>query len=335
MNAGLKSLQVFRLDYNDIGDDGAIILAEGLKLHCSIQKLDLSSNKISATGVTALMRYACHLGNLSLRFNNIGDDGTREVAHKLKCKPIMKLDLSECGIGIDGAEALANAISSDRRVDLDLSSNDFGLSINELPVAMNFEPSTIEHSDSLRALRLTLSRNKIIGRECSYSIAFLSKFKELKKLILSDDTINPQGANVLTDYLLYSNNCHMFEYLNLSGNEISTFATDIAIKLLHHDNIKKINLACPHSFYFERRCTVRLCFRGLSSDAVLSFAREIESMQDFNYNQDYFPLIDINILKSDIPMDNQTTEAVLRELKNCSRVNKVVIGYNHREIATD
>ena len=41
----------------------------------------------------------------------------------------------------------------------------FGLSINELPLPLNFEPSTIEHSDSRGTLRLSLKQNERIGRE--------------------------------------------------------------------------------------------------------------------------------------------------------------------------
>ena len=58
-------------------------------------------------------------------------------------------------------------------VGLSLSHIDFGLSINELPVPVNFEPSTIEHSDSRGTLRLSLALNKRIGHECSDGIAFL------------------------------------------------------------------------------------------------------------------------------------------------------------------
>ena len=59
----------------------------------------------------------------------------------------------------------------------------------------------------------------------------------------------------------------------------------------------------------------------LSVDEVLSFARKIQLVQDFNYNQNYFSSIDIHM--TDIPMDTQTAMAVLRELKNCNRVKEV------------
>ena len=267
------------------------------------------------------MHYACPLRSLKFSYNDIGDDGAREVADKLKYNKCLKeLYLSWCGIGIDGAEALADAIPSDVMVDLHLSNTDFGLSINELSVPPNFEPSTIEHSDSRGTLRLFLTHNKRIGRECSDGVAFLSTFKKLRELNLSVNMINTQGAKVLTDFLLYSNNCHTFEHLNISGNgSISACVTDTAVKLLQHDNIKHINSI----FYLLKSSVVDLTGWRLSVDDVLYFAREIQLMQDFNYNQNYFSPIDIRM--SDIPMDTQTAMAVLRELKNCNRVKGVVI----------
>ena len=293
-SAGFKSLQVLILYNNDIGDDGAIILAEGLKFHCSLQELDLASNKIANTGVTALMHSSCPLITLGLGSNNIG---------------------------IDGAEALADAIPSDVMVDLNLSNTDFGLSINELPMPVNFEPSTIEHSDSRGTLSLKLLWNKRIGRECNDGTAFLSRFKKLRELKLSRNMITKQGAEVLTDYLLYSKNCHTLEYLDLSENKISTCVTDIAVKLLLHDNIKSCYLISSPLLHYQPGWVI-LSEWGYSGDDVLSFATEIQLMQDFNYNQNYFsPLI---IDTSDISLDTQTTKNVIRELKKCNRVKKVV-----------
>ena len=62
----------------------------------------------------------------------------------------------------------------------------------------------------------------------------------MRELGLSKNMINPLRAKVLTDNLLYSNNCHTLEDVNLSGNLFCV--TDTAVKLLHHDNIKHINL---------------------------------------------------------------------------------------------
>ena len=323
LDVKFKSLHVLNLSINDIGDDGAIILAEGLKFNCPLKELDLSRNNITSTGVTAIMHYACPLRSVDFSGNNIGDDGAKEVADKLKYKSLEELNLSQCDIGADGAEALADAIPSDVMVELHLSRTDFGLSLNELPVPLNFVPSTIEHSDSRGTLRLSLKYNMRIGRECSDGIAFLSRFKKLRKLKLSGNKSNTQGAKVLTDYLLYSNNCHTFEDLNLSHNRsLSACVTDTAVKLLLHDNIKCINLTQFHSYLYEPHM-VNLTGWRLSVDDVLYFARKIQLVQDFNYNQNYFSLIDIRM--TDIPMDTQTAMAVLRELKNCNRVKGVEI----------
>ena len=323
LNVKFKSLQVLNISYNDIRDDGAIILAEGLKFHCSLKILDLTFNNITSTGVTEIMHYACPLRRVDFSGNDIGDDGAKEVADKLKYKSLKELYLTRCDIGIDGAEVLADAIPSDVMVELNLSCTDFGLSINELHVPLNFEPSIIEHSDSRGKQRLFLKQNKRIGRECKDGIAFLSRFKKLRGLNLSNNMINTQGAKVLTDYLLYSNNCHTFDDLNLSGNRlISTCVTDTAIKLLQHDNIKLINSI---HLLLVSHCVVNLTHLRLGVDDVLSFAREIQLEQDFNYKQNYFS--PIYILMTDIPMDTQTAMAVLRELKNCNRVKGVEICY--------
>ena len=314
LNAGFKSLQVLSLCHNGIGNDGATILAEGLKFNCSLQKFYLSSNNITTTGVTALMHCPCPLRFLDLSYNVIGDDGARNVADKLKQKSLQELNLIDCDIGVDGVEALADAIPSNVMVELKMSDTTYGLSINELRMPVNFEPSTIEHSDSRGTLSLNLSHNKRIGRECSDGIATLSKFKNLRKLNLIYNMINAQGEKVLTDYVLYSDSCHKLEDLILSGYICRTYyETDIAEKLLHHDNIKTQHKP-QHMGLFNLK---------LNGDEVLSFAREIQLMQDFNYNQNYFSPIHIDM--TDIPMDTQTAVAVLRELKNCNRVKKVEI----------
>ena len=57
--AGYKLLEALNLAQNNIGDDGAIILAEGLRYHNSVKKLILSNNKITKIGAAALMNNTC------------------------------------------------------------------------------------------------------------------------------------------------------------------------------------------------------------------------------------------------------------------------------------
>ena len=204
---------------------------------------------------------------------------------------------------------------------MDISDSDIGKSINELAqAAENFEHSTIEHSNSCGTLVLNLSWNKKIGRECSDGIAFVRRFKKLKGLKLSENCICPQGAMVLADFVLYSSSCHVLECLNLSGNAISpNNVTKLALKLLHHDRLNSICL----SDLIDSYGTISLSGQQLNDDGVTSFARDIQLMQDFNYSQNFFSPICIEL--SDFPMDTQTAVAVLRKLKNCNRVKGVDI----------
>jgi len=87
----LSHLRYLALDFNNMGDDGAAILAEGLRHHHSLQKLGLRFNYITAKGITALMNYACPLSCLDLSYNDIGDDGARKIADKLKHSSIHQL----------------------------------------------------------------------------------------------------------------------------------------------------------------------------------------------------------------------------------------------------
>lgn len=47
------------LSSNSVGDNGSVALAEALKVNHSLQSLDLQSNSISNTGVSALTAALC------------------------------------------------------------------------------------------------------------------------------------------------------------------------------------------------------------------------------------------------------------------------------------
>ncbi|KXS10840.1 RNI-like protein [Gonapodya prolifera JEL478] len=78
-------MQVFFTD-NRIGDDGAQVVADALKINMTLTKL-------------------------LLRWNHIGVDGARAVADTLKVNTTLtQLILSDNGIGVDGARAVADAL---------------------------------------------------------------------------------------------------------------------------------------------------------------------------------------------------------------------------------
>ena len=71
-------LQGLDLSYNEIGDKGAIELADGLKDCKSLQSLNLKGNKIGDEGSIGLadkLKDCKSLQSLDLVGNNIGDEG--------------------------------------------------------------------------------------------------------------------------------------------------------------------------------------------------------------------------------------------------------------------
>ena len=73
---------------NEIGDDGAAALSEGLKYNKSLTTLNLSDNEICDDGATATLgeclKYNKSPTTLNLRENVIGDDGAAALVECLK-----------------------------------------------------------------------------------------------------------------------------------------------------------------------------------------------------------------------------------------------------------
>ncbi|MGC0371452.1 MAG: hypothetical protein DGJ47_000141 [Rickettsiaceae bacterium] len=109
-----SNLQELSLSANQIGDEGAIALAENLKKHnLQLKALNLSGNQIGDEGVAALTKNLQHqrLKILGLSNNQIGDEGAVALANYLKEHPALRiLNLHINQIGDEGAVALANSL---------------------------------------------------------------------------------------------------------------------------------------------------------------------------------------------------------------------------------
>jgi Ran GTPase-activating protein (RanGAP) involved in mRNA processing and transport len=109
------------LNVNDLGDEGATILASALQQNRTLAELGLASNGITQLGAatifTALaehralqkldLGYSPSTKVLSAKPNFIGDEGAREVAQFLRRNTtLQQLDLRHTGITSVGIEAL-------------------------------------------------------------------------------------------------------------------------------------------------------------------------------------------------------------------------------------
>jgi Ran GTPase-activating protein (RanGAP) involved in mRNA processing and transport len=100
-----------------LGDGGVSTLARNLgSRNTTLQKLTLSYNAITSTGVGVLldtMEHSCHITDLDLENNRIGNEGASLLARSLgnnALPNLTRLSLSYCGIGNDGFMALVSAL---------------------------------------------------------------------------------------------------------------------------------------------------------------------------------------------------------------------------------
>jgi hypothetical protein len=86
--------------YLQLGNDGAAVLTEGLLDYTTLRKLDLRSNDIGTEGalsIAALVNASASLTGLHLGMNGIGIAGAESLAQGLEFSSIQNLDLSDNG----------------------------------------------------------------------------------------------------------------------------------------------------------------------------------------------------------------------------------------------
>ena len=110
-NTSIKELELY---VNDIGPAGATAIAKALEENKSLTTLNLNRNKIGPTGATSLAKTLetnTSLTHLNLRCNNSGDTGATALAKALEeNKSIKKINLIHNQIGSEGAIALAKVL---------------------------------------------------------------------------------------------------------------------------------------------------------------------------------------------------------------------------------
>ena len=104
-----KNLHCLDLCTNDIGDNGAVALAEGLKDLNSLLELRLGTIGITSQGALALvevLKYN-HLQHLDLSWNSIGLESMAALVDIICADSLQTLELSRCGLLLDGAVSLS------------------------------------------------------------------------------------------------------------------------------------------------------------------------------------------------------------------------------------
>jgi len=146
-NIPLRDLE---LDHNNFGDDGMMILADGVARNSHLKLLSVAKCSIGDAGivalVTAILDSHCEIERLDLSRNRFGVEGLELLWQLVKSSPTLTtLILKSCGITSADIRGLANVVQGNGSAvltQLDLRGNPLGdLGVEHLAAALSIAPN--------------------------------------------------------------------------------------------------------------------------------------------------------------------------------------------------
>ena len=187
---GLKSnglLQELCVSQNEITDEGAKMIAEAIQVNTALQKLDISYNEISDDGAATIsdgLKCNISLQELNMSYNKITNEGAKMIGEAIKeNKTLQKLNIHENSISDDGATAISDGLK-------------YNISLQELNMSYN---------------KITNEGAIMIGEAIKVN-------KTLQKLNIHENSISDDGATAISDGLKYNIS---LQELNMSYNKIT------------------------------------------------------------------------------------------------------------------
>ena len=280
-----SGLRALHLGENDLGDEGAAVLARGiLKLNTALRFLDLRSNGITAAGAMSLQGLVInsqHLLGLDLSNNELGDLGAQAMARGLQHSSclLQTLDLSFNQIDEAAAKALAAMLRTNKTLQkLNLSFNNLGDQGVRLVV------SALLRNGSLRLL--DLRRNGITNEGAMSVASYLPKMHGLKELMLSKNEISQRGATALLEGL--RQNVEL-RHLNVDDTKL---AESIARKINYYS---RLNVAGRRILLQTNKVPIQI---WTSLYSRVSGDKDVVSLGAMPSNLTFFPLLSTDADKS-------------------------------------
>ena len=124
----VRTLQKLDLSNNNLSDDGAATISDGLKTNRTLLELNLSNNSLSDDGAATIsdcLKANRTLLELNLSNNNLSDDGAATISDCLKTnRTLLELNLSNNNLSDDGVATISDGLKTNRTLlELNISQN--------------------------------------------------------------------------------------------------------------------------------------------------------------------------------------------------------------------
>ncbi len=229
------------LSFNPIGNEGLYILCNCMEKDVfeNLKKIDLTSCKIDFEGLYKLyftLQQFKKLEYINMSKNNLYSKKFKELKHYISLAGVKELKISQCKIGNEGVQALAEALINNTSIKvLDIANNkfdDYGfIHFKEFPLKNN----------SLEIFNV--SKNLITDDSAKEFIVNLNKNTSFKELNFFDNEIKNEAGNAMIEVLRTNRNILT---VNLKFNRVQMRVNEEIKRLLKTNRENYKNKIVPN-----------------------------------------------------------------------------------------
>ena len=223
---------------NKITNEGAIKIAEAIKVNKTVQKLWISFNNISDDGAAAIsdaLKSNNLLQILKMSYNKITSEGAKVIAEAIKVnKTLQELDISGNNISDDGAAAISDALKNNNSLQMLSMSNKITSEGAKLIA------EAIKVNETLQ--ELDISGNNISDDGAAAISDALKNNNSLQILKMSNIKITSKGAKLIAEAIKVNTTFHTLN-LRQHINDAVSFNMSLLTAVYHNNTLMKLALA--------------------------------------------------------------------------------------------
>ena len=208
-----KTLQKLDLSNNKLSDDGTITISDGLKNNTTLLELNISHNNITnkaIKNITEFIQVNTTLKKLDLSYNILSDDGATLISSCLKCNNLLELNISHNNITNKAIKNITEFIQVNTTLKkLDLSYNilsDDGATLISSCLKCN------------NLLELNISHNGITDKGTKEIAEAIEISLTLQNIDISRNHISVEGLVYFMEAV--KNNCTL-QVVNITHNNVT------------------------------------------------------------------------------------------------------------------